>query len=410
MKQYFLSAAKLLSLTMVLFTSSCKKASVNNGTGENNLPEAASAIAPPGAVLPNFQKLADTLAFRLKNNCVGYSLIVSYKGQYQTSRSGGQCRRVQDAPAQPFTMFTKYSIASVSKTITATALIKKMSELPGGTSNLDAPIWTYLPSHWQLGKNIKTITFRQLLTHTSGFRYDPNPFSTQNGDDYQTLKNLVFAGINLVDKTPSYNNRNFAILRLIIPKMAQYSIITIAPNTLPAIIQVMELAQAQECADGYKDYCRQTIFNKLGTTATQTIDCVNTDANPGLCYLFPLTNGAGYFSGGDASLSSGAQGWVLNTFQINDFFTSLQYTQNLLPYSLSALMRDQLLGYDKNGVTNDGISFYWKNGVYDFGNPVGASYRSLIIGFGDDVQITIMSNSGINLQNAAILAHQDWHS
>ena len=171
----------------------------------------------------------------------------------------------------------------------------------------------------------------------------------------------------------------------------------------------MENVQASQFANAYKDYCRLVIFNKLGTTAAQTIDCVNTDAEPGLCYMIQ-SNLYSYFSGNDRTLVSGSQGWVLNTVQINDFFTKLQYTQTLLPYSLSNLMKNNKLGYDFAGNTTDGISCYWKNGIYDFVNttPVGG-YRSLIIGFGDDIQITMMANSAINLENAAIAAHQDWH-
>ncbi len=407
MKQKFSTVTKLLSLTTVMFLFSFKKNIPDNKEAVNDLKHSLAISAIPQMAGPDFQKLADTLAFRLKGNCVGYSLIVSYKGQYKTSRSGGQSRRMQDAPAQGFTMYDKYSIASVSKTITTTALIKKLSEMPGGMNNLDAPIWTYLPAHWQIGNNIKTITFRQLLTHTSGFRYDPDP--KKDGDDYQTLKNLISAGISLGNKTYLYNNRNFAILRLIIPKLAQYNIISIAVNTPAAILKSLEVAQALQFANAYKDYCRQVIFNKLGTTATQAIDCANTDTNPGLCSIFPFSGSKDYFSGGDASLSSGAQGWVLTTNQINDFFTTLQYTQTLLPTNLSTLMKDQLLGYDRNGTLSDGTTYYWKNGVYDFGSPVFASYRSLIIGFSDDIQITMMANSAINLQEAAKNAHQDWH-
>ncbi len=411
MKQKFSTAAKLFSLGMIIFTSSFKKNNTGKNEGKNDFSRSTVITNEIRYSNTDFQKLADTLASRLNGNSAGYSLIISYKGQYKTSRSGGQSRRMQDLPVQPFTMYDKYSIASVSKTISVVALIKKLSELPGGISNLDALVWTWLPSHWQMGMNIKTITFRQLLTHTSGFRYDPDPASTKNGDDYQTLKNLVAAGINLGDKTPSYNNRNFALLRLIIPKMAGYNIIPISNNMQPAMLTVLENTQAIQFANAYKDYCRQVIFNKLGTTATQTIDCINTDANPRLCYVFPVNGSKGYFSGKDASLSSGAQGWVLTTMQINDFFTRLQYSQDLLPTNLSTMMRDKLLGYDRNGITSDGITYYWKNGIYDFGKGgVLGSYRSLIIGFSDDIQITVMTNSPINLQNAAILAQQDWHS
>lgn len=105
---------------------------------------------------------------------------------------------MQNSPARAMTMYEKYDIASVSKTIMATALIKKMSELPGGMSNLNLPVWKHLPAHWSFGANFKTITFRQLLTHTSGIRYSID--GSAEGDDYQTLKKLAASGISLSKK------------------------------------------------------------------------------------------------------------------------------------------------------------------------------------------------------------------
>ena len=67
----------------------------------------------------------------------------------------------------------------------------------------------------------------------------------------------------------------------------------------------------------------------------------------------------------------------------------------------------QLLGYDVSDKTNDGIKYYWKNGIYNLSNTGG--YRSLIIGFGDDIQISIMTNSPFNLQALAIKHHELWY-
>ncbi len=410
MERSFSSAIKLLTLTLAVLSTSCKDNTMLETSNNNNSSDISSSARVSGLVAADFQKLADKLALRMNGNCIGYSFVVSYQGQYKTNRAGGQSRTSQDLPSRPFTMYDKYDIASVSKTITATALIKKLNELPNGINvNLDMPMWTFLPSHWQMGVNIKKITFRQLLTHTSGLRYDPTPNSTKNGDDYQTLKNLMLAGVNSVDKVYSYNNRNFGLMRLLIPTLAKYTIYK--PSDLPGFpLATVESIQATQFAEGYKDYCRQTIFNKLGTTATQTIECKNTDTNQGLCYVFPVNFKKGYAVVSDGTLTAGAQGWFLNTIQVNDFFTTLQYTETLLPKTLTTLMKTQLLGYDRAGTLSDGTTYYWKNGVYDFGaGGVAGSYRSLIIGFSDDIQITMMADSPINLQEAAKNAHQDWH-
>ena len=146
------------------------------------------------------------------------------------------------------------------------------------------------------------------------------------------------------------------------------------------------------------------IFKNVPSTANITVDCVNNDANRALYYSFP-TMGANGVAVGDLSSVSGGQGWVLTTAQMADFFRTLHYSEKILPNLLTQLMVQELYGYDVKGTTVDGVSYYWKNGVY---NLTGPCYRSLIIGFGDDVQISIMTNSIFNLQNAAIAAHEDW--
>ena len=145
----------------------------------------------------------------------------------------------------------------------------------------------------------------------------------------------------------------------------------------------------------------------MTSTAGQTIDCKMNDTYPGLCYAFPMNGANGVLAGKDLTLTCAAQGWVLNTTQVNEFFTKLQYSSALIPASLGKLMKTGKLGYDNAGTLSDGTTYYWKNGIYYLGGSSG--YRSLIIGFSDDIQITIMANSTMTLQNAATTAHQLWH-
>lgn len=66
---------------------------------------------------------------------------------------------------------------------------------------VDAPMYPYLPKSWTLGPNIKTITFRELLTHTSGIRSQFD-FATS----YDDLRGLIAQGIKLSDKVYHYQN------------------------------------------------------------------------------------------------------------------------------------------------------------------------------------------------------------
>ncbi|HEX7064234.1 MAG TPA: serine hydrolase [Bacillales bacterium] len=60
---------------------------------------------------------------------------------------------------------TIFDLASLTKVFTATAIMQLYEE---GKLDLDAPVAQYIPEFAQNGKS--TVTVRQLLTHTSGFR------------------------------------------------------------------------------------------------------------------------------------------------------------------------------------------------------------------------------------------------
>ncbi len=398
-------------LTATLAISSCKK-ETPVAMERANAADASNDIVPVNLEqMPDIKKLADTLAFRLRNSTVGYSFSVSYKTKLWEERFGGDARSAfMDPPWKPFTNGSRYSTASVSKTITAAALIAALNKSPNFYSMIDWPMYTYLPKHWQLGPNIKTITFRQLLTHTSGFR---NPtVSDGNKCNYNDLKVLVANGVMANNQgVASYNNRNYALMRLLIPMLAKYKITNWDPNVYyPYEQPTVEGIQAKEFADAYKDWCHKTIFDKMPVTSYIPIDCYNGDPNPPLYYAAPGFNVNGSVVP-DLSLSAGGQGWVMTSGQMCEFFRTLHYTENILPKLFSDFMKTQLLGYDVAGTTKDKVSYYWKNGKYDNAIPATSMtpcFRSLLIGFGDDIQISILANSPINLEQTAIAAHEDW--
>lgn len=412
MKKSYSKITAIILLTCLSFAS-CKKE-----TQEMNAVHTTSTDKDQIGVVnletdPRIDKLADTLAYRLSHNpstVVGYSLTVSYKNKTWLTRTGGYARQPNiDANWQPMTSSTQYSIASVSKTISAAALIHCLNTPPNGYNMIDWPMWTYLPKHWQMGPNIKNITFRQLLTHTSGFRDTTNG---PNGTAYQDLKALVAKGVSMSNQgVYTYNNRNYALLRLLIPILAKYQVTQFDPGiNTQAQLASIENTQAQQFADDYKDYCHKVIFDKLTEYSYMTIDCKNSSAFPGLYYSLPGYPYMG-IAVGDLTLTSGGQGWVMNSPQIADFFRTLHYTEDIVPKMLSDLMKTQLLGYDATGLTKDNISYYWKNGIYDRVYPAKLDtqgFRSIIIGFGDDVQISAFTNSPVDLVKACIAAHEDW--
>lgn len=399
MKQFFFRSGILLALT-TLSLFSCKK-----GMLEENVDSALPQEQPEASlVLSDYAKLADELEIRLKDNVVGYSFVISDKNSEKITRSGGKCRTNTDAPYGNMSAQKKYSIASVSKTITAAALLRAMAD---NNVKLDYQISQYLPWHWATGNNINYITFRDLLDHTSGLR---DTLVDNNYCNYQGLKKVIGLGVKFTDRAMvSYNNQNYALMRLLIPQIAKYSI-TNWSNAYPIFMMPnVEGIQAKEYANGYKDYCRKKIFSKMSSTANVFVDCNNTDTYPGLYYPPPALIAGGLVVP-DLTMKAGGEGWVLTTAQMADFMRTLHYTENILPKTTTDLMITDLLGYDVFSSV-EGVGYWHKNGIYrsPAANGLNFGYRSLIIGFGDGINIAIMANSPRVLEWDAVNAYKDWH-
>lgn len=398
MKQFLSRSTMLLAMcTLSLF--SCKK----NMVGENADASLSGDQSDVLQQLPDYSDLADILEKKIKDSFpVGYSFVIHWKGIKVASRAGGSARLAQDVPSMAMSINKRYSVASVSKTISAAALIRALNTAPNTYSMIDQPFYTLLPAHWKIPASIKTITFRQLLNHTSGFRLGGPSI-------YLNLKKVIEDGVLPANVGMySYNNHNFGLLRLLIPKVAGYYIPKLWNGIGVVDGVVSEDALGRIYDDYYKHYCRQVIFEKVNSTADETIDCKNTDTWPALYYKRPVAGTNGYYAD-DLTHQAGGEGWVLTTDQMGDFFRTLHYTEKILPKNLSNAMRTEWLGYDVINTTNDGVSYYWKNGIYTVNWWLAPAYRSLIIGFGDDLQFSIMTNSGMVLQNVAVAAHEEWY-
>ncbi len=107
---------------------------------------------------------------------------------------------------------TLFQIASISKTITATAVMRLVER---GSLDLDAPVRAYLPDLELAGEGIAArVTLRHLVTHTGGWEGDCfEDFGP--GDD--ALARYVSAMRGLAQVTPlgeiwHYSNSSFALL------------------------------------------------------------------------------------------------------------------------------------------------------------------------------------------------------
>jgi CubicO group peptidase (beta-lactamase class C family) len=332
---------------------------------------------------------ADKLEARLKDRSVGYSFTVAGgSGNLMVSRAGGDARRAPDSNARKMSADDKFNVASVSKTVTAAAVMKILSEK--GIS-VDRPAARWLPASWTLGSNFDKVTLRELLTHRSGIRCGAEV-------TYENLKACVAGGVNPADKSvQKYNNSNYALFRFIIPRLNGFPVtpIKIDESKLPAIYAKL-----------YADYVKQNIFAPIGLNG---IDLKPIATNPALAYQFPSPVQAGD-SFGDMTETSASRGWNMSSKQLAIFLHNLVSTEKIVSSETSARMKDEGLGLWKVPVTGRLVD-YEHGGHYpgkdDKGNVFNkGEMNTLIANFSNGVNVAIIVNSQFSSGSIANAARE----
>lgn len=158
----------------------------------------------------DLKRFADGLQAKLDGKVVKYAFELR-RGTAVIQRSAGPKRTSADAPASNFTVFDRFNPASVSKTITAAAVMQLLTE---HGIEIDDPVWPYLPPTWNIPPNNRTITFAELMNHGSGLR------EGTLGLDYPAVKTVMERSILMSDKQPpAYENINSAVLRVLVASL-----------------------------------------------------------------------------------------------------------------------------------------------------------------------------------------------
>jgi CubicO group peptidase (beta-lactamase class C family) len=176
----------------------------------------------------------------LEHSIPSVSVAVAQHGKIIWEEGFGWANREQRIPATANTM---YSVASISKPITATGL---MTLVQGGKIDLDRPINDYLGDakiQARVG-NPAGATVRRVANHSSGlpshgqFFFSDEPYQTPSYDE-----TIVRYGnlITMPGERFKYSNLGYGILGYV---------------------------EARVSGESYEDFMRETVFIKLGMTHT----------------------------------------------------------------------------------------------------------------------------------------------
>ncbi|MCL7991603.1 MAG: beta-lactamase family protein, partial [marine benthic group bacterium] len=201
----------------------------------NNADRAMRVRATQPAVDSMFRAWAE------REHLPGLSYGVVLDGDLVYSSGFGTANLARDLPVTPGSLFR---IASMSKSITAMAILQLRDE---GKLRLDDPISRYIPEADALElltTDAPEITIRHLLTHSAGFPED-NPWGDrQLAESDAMLRGMLTEGVsfsNAPGVTYEYSNLGFALLGQIVE--------AVSGESLPA-------------------YSRAKIFEPLGMTST----------------------------------------------------------------------------------------------------------------------------------------------
>jgi len=341
--------------------------------------------------------MRDHVAALSAGNAVGFGVAINYQGTVNAATgSGGQARLGLDLPHQNFTSLTELEVSSVSKTITATAILHLLQSRPEG---LDAALRTrlndYLPSDWSPGANTQHITLRHLLTHASGFSETNNAidvnFENYQNNTFANLQELVEAGLPMPNVaadatygTPrwnlgdNYNNANFTLLaRVVLPKL-----VSPALNLSAALFPGLRDSLSGSL---YRNYVQDEIFEPLGVLGA---DLAGNDAFPAKGYSLGADAFATGASMSDLTSLGGGFGWKLSARELATFLNGIQRNNALLAPATRQMRDAQQLGWFRS--SDDFGNSYGHNGATSTG---GGHFRSLAVAMPGGVEVAYLMNS-----------------
>ena len=325
----------------------------------------------------------------LAGNVVGYGLAISVAGIPAAVGQGGFAQIPLLNANVLFTHQTDIQVASVSKTITAIALLQQMEKLD---ITPDDPISPYLPPAWMQGAGFSDgrITFDDLLTHQTGVDQalaaminaateplpSPNTWEglelvvrtgipsdvaasacpTDNGDGTYTLGD---------PKEPAddhygvscYKNANYALARELIWQLA------LKTGDLGAAYDVADPEDMpMASATGYQKVVRDHVLTPAGVAGS--CQATGTPAQRSLMYdingnvpVVMLTAGGDAYSNTDSDLlECGPYNWSLSALDLVKIMGKLS-CGNLLSDESKALMNERKMGWDGSNAGR-----FWKSG------------------------------------------------
>lgn len=308
----------------------------------------------------------------------GYIMQVRHNGNTISTTGNGWAQTPQNL-SLGWTENTRMHIASISKFLTAVALVKLLDSK--GIS-YDAKIAEHLPAYWRKGANVDKITFRHLLTHRSGFGSLPPGSGESSASDYAFMKSKVSLGVVSPGGEFIYQNMNYGLMRILIPIINGDMTRDFEP---PA--NVRDQAWDIHTISFYKEYMQDKIFTPAGV-ANAGFAPLPSAVNSALAYSFPPGNG---WNSGDLQTVAGGAGWRLSIKELLDVMNHFRRKNTIIDSQKAQYMLDNSFGINGSKSTPAG-TMYFRKGRWR-GN--GKTEQCVAFFLPDNLEVVVLVNSPI---------------
>ena len=184
------------------------------------------AIQYPNPVPATEPKWAQVLGQALDGKAMGYAYRVAKNGVVVAQGQHGYARAPQDAPKTDFMQTTPINLASVSKSVTAVAVLKLLHDKQKSVGDDFYPfIKGKVPT---VATGVDKVTIGDLLTMKSGMVAPPNegPLSGDLWPYLNTYLQQPMATGATPGVTYAYSNTNFTILQALVEELSGVDYVT----------------------------------------------------------------------------------------------------------------------------------------------------------------------------------------
>jgi len=353
---------------------------------DNSTQNTNSVVGPDSAKIFELSRFEENIRKTLDGKTMGYGFVL-YDGvrDYPAFNVARGWKRVAaDGGNLKFDLTSRIHIASMSKTLSAIATLQLLKK--DNLTTYDKLV-DFLPRWWKTGPNADQITLRDIMQHMSGIRNEGE--KNCDGESFRELRCVTERGVNPDSMgVYSYQNMNFAMLRVAIPKLEGYDHAEKNDDSLTAF--------------RYIDYVNNNIIRTAG--AEEVGFCRPTPDDYQYYYKWPYepkSKGQRFY---DYSLKTGAYGSYISVEDYGKIIYKLFNSEEIL----DSAWRDTLVTNHLGCYTYKGKhgGYIWHNGEWTWTDKSGSGQmNSCWMYFPNGVIAVAMVNSNIPEWFPDILAH-----